>query len=46
MANNGVVTRFRGSELHCDECLRVTIGTEDENKAFLSMLSKTWEDLS
>ncbi|KAI2513235.1 Aminotransferase class I and II [Fragilaria crotonensis] len=42
MADNGVVTRYRGSELHCSECLRVTIGTEDENEKFLTLLVETW----
>eukprot|EP00546_Thalassionema_frauenfeldii_P010359 CAMPEP_0178911982 /NCGR_PEP_ID=MMETSP0786-20121207/10001_1 /TAXON_ID=186022 /ORGANISM="Thalassionema frauenfeldii, Strain CCMP 1798" /LENGTH=374 /DNA_ID=CAMNT_0020584497 /DNA_START=194 /DNA_END=1318 /DNA_ORIENTATION=- len=45
MANNGVVVRFRGNELHCSECLRVTIGTEEENNKFLELLSKTYNGL-
>mmetsp|Transcript_11468 Transcript_11468/g.19058 ORF Transcript_11468/g.19058 Transcript_11468/m.19058 type:complete len:376 (-) Transcript_11468:226-1353(-) len=45
MADNGVVCRFRGSEIHCSECLRVTIGTEGENKKFLELLVKTWDGL-
>lgn len=45
MADNGVVTRFRGNELHCDECIRVTIGTEEENNKFFDLLEKTWADL-
>ncbi|SCU84576.1 LAMI_0C08020g1_1 [Lachancea mirantina] len=28
---SGVVTRFRGSEYGCDGCLRITIGTPQEN---------------
>jgi histidinol-phosphate aminotransferase len=27
----GVVVRYRGNELGCDGCLRITIGTEEEN---------------
>ena len=46
MADNGVVTRFRGNEMHCDQCLRVTIGTEEENTKFLELLQKTWSDLN
>ena len=46
MADNGVVTRFRGNEMHCDQCLRVTIGTEEENTKFLDLLQKTWSDLN
>ena len=37
----GVVVRYRGTNLHCDSCLRVTIGTREENDAFLAMLTKT-----
>jgi histidinol-phosphate aminotransferase len=45
MADEGVVTRFRGTEIHCDECIRVTIGTPDENRAFLEALGKTYSSL-
>jgi histidinol-phosphate aminotransferase len=38
MADQGIVTRYRGHELHCHNCLRVTVGTADENTAFLAML--------
>lgn len=46
MADAGIVVRYRGSEMHCEECLRITIGTEEENKAFLEMLVKTYNELS
>ncbi len=46
MADAGIVVRYRGSELHCEECLRITIGTEEENKACLAMLEKTYNELS
>lgn len=46
MADSGIVVRYRGSELHCEECLRITIGTADENKACLALLKKTFEELS
>lgn len=46
MANSGIVVRYRGSEMHCNECLRITIGTEKENRACLDMLKKTYEKLS
>lgn len=42
MADNGIVVRYRGSEMHCEECLRITVGTPDENKAFLALLKKTY----
>ena len=41
----GVVTRFRGTELHCDECIRVTVGTPEENLAFLEALEKSYSEL-
>jgi histidinol-phosphate aminotransferase len=43
MADAGVVIRYRGNEMHCDECLRVTIGTPDENQAFLQKLVDTYQ---
>jgi histidinol-phosphate aminotransferase len=46
MADRGVVSRFRGRELHCDECIRVTIGTPEENHKFLDMLKSTYADIT
>eukprot|EP00592_Proboscia_alata_P014447 CAMPEP_0194393684 /NCGR_PEP_ID=MMETSP0174-20130528/123434_1 /TAXON_ID=216777 /ORGANISM="Proboscia alata, Strain PI-D3" /LENGTH=190 /DNA_ID=CAMNT_0039189395 /DNA_START=280 /DNA_END=853 /DNA_ORIENTATION=- len=46
MANRGIVTRFRGNEIHCEECLRVTVGTPEENVKFLGMLVDTYAELS
>jgi histidinol-phosphate aminotransferase len=46
MADSGVVVRYRGSEVHCEDCLRITIGTEEENKACLEMLKKTYNELA
>ena len=37
---NGVVVRYRGSELGCQGCLRITVGTEEENKFVLAKLEK------
>jgi histidinol-phosphate aminotransferase len=45
MADAGIVTRYRGSELHCEECIRVTIGTPEENQAFLEAFQKTYAEL-
>mmetsp|Transcript_50117 Transcript_50117/g.74825 ORF Transcript_50117/g.74825 Transcript_50117/m.74825 type:complete len:246 (-) Transcript_50117:132-869(-) len=42
MAEHGVVCRYRGTELHCSECLRVTVGTPEENESFLKLLQETW----
>lgn len=46
MADNGIVVRYRGSELHCEGCLRLTIGTADENKACLKLLKETYETIN
>lgn len=40
----GVVVRFRGMEYGCESCLRVTIGTEEENVTMLDMLKKALEN--
>jgi histidinol-phosphate aminotransferase len=45
MADSGVVTRYRGTEIHCEQCIRVTIGTPEENEQFLALLEKTWKSL-
>jgi histidinol-phosphate aminotransferase len=41
MADQGIVTRYRGTELHCHNCIRVTVGTAAENQAFLALLTAT-----
>ncbi|KAI7902865.1 histidinol-phosphate aminotransferase [Cokeromyces recurvatus] len=41
----GVVVRFRGTEYGCEGCLRVTIGTEEENKTLYNMLEKALESI-
>jgi len=40
MADAGVVCRYRGMETHCDECLRVTVGSRTDNEKFLELLAK------
>ena len=45
MADRGVVCRYRGSELHCDECLRVTVGTKQENQTFMKLLKECATEL-
>ena len=41
----GIICRYRGQELHCTECLRVTIGTERENDEFVRGLVEVAERL-
>ena len=40
MADKGVVCRYRGTETHCHDCLRVTVGTREENVAFIDLLKR------
>ena len=35
----------RGTELHCTDCLRVTVGTREENDKFLSLLAAVAKEL-
>ena len=41
----GVVVRFRGGEPGCAGCLRITVGTEHENKVVLEKLGELLERL-
>lgn len=45
MADGGVVVRFRGNENHCSECLRITIGTPEENKTMLARIKEVYASL-
>lgn len=38
IADHGVVIRYRGNEPHCENCLRLTIGTREENERFFHVL--------
>lgn len=40
IAARGVVIRYRGNEPHCENCLRLTIGTPAENDRFFEVLGK------
>lgn len=40
IAESGVVVRYRGNEIHCENTLRMTIGTPHENDEFLKRLKK------
>lgn len=39
----GVVVRFRGMEYGCEGCLRITVGTEQENETMLNNLEEALE---
>jgi histidinol-phosphate aminotransferase len=38
--NEGVVVRYRGNELGCEGCLRITVGTKEENAVMLKKLEE------
>lgn len=40
LAESGVIIRYRGNEPHCEDCLRLTIGTTEENNRFLEVLTQ------
>jgi histidinol-phosphate aminotransferase len=46
MADGGVVVRFRGNEMHCSECLRMTIGTPEENQTMLTRIQEVYASLN
>jgi len=40
LAELGVIIRYRGNEPRCENCLRLTVGTKEENEKFLNALIK------
>lgn len=38
LANKNIIVRYRGNEPLCDRCLRITVGTPDENEQLISAL--------
>jgi histidinol-phosphate aminotransferase len=46
MANRGVVIRYRGNEVNCADCIRITVGTNEENKALMALLRTVLSELS
>lgn len=43
---NQIVVRFRGKELGCTGCLRITIGTPEENAVLLKTFAKVLEEIN
>jgi histidinol-phosphate aminotransferase len=39
LVQNGLIVRNRSREIHCDNCLRITIGTPEENEKLRSLVS-------
>lgn len=40
LAENNVIVRYRGNEPLCEDCLRITVGTPDENDILLNTLKE------
>ena len=40
LSERGIIVRNRSKEPNCEDCLRMTIGTEEENKLLLDTLTK------
>lgn len=40
LLERGTIVRNRSSMVHCDNCLRITIGTSDENRQLLKLLEE------
>lgn len=40
LCDNGIVVRNRSREMHCDNCLRITVGRPEENQFLLETLKK------
>lgn len=43
---SGVVVRYRGSELGCEGCLRITVGTPEENDTLIREFAKQLDALT
>jgi histidinol-phosphate aminotransferase len=41
LAKNGIIVRNRSRELHCENCLRITVGTVAENNRLLEKMAST-----
>lgn len=44
LAEQGVIVRYRGNEPHCENCLRLTVGTSTENERFFTALDEIGMD--
>jgi histidinol-phosphate aminotransferase len=40
LAQKGIIVRYRGDQIHCDDCLRITVGTSEENSRLINALEE------
>ncbi len=45
MAERGVVVRYRGTEIHCNNCIRATVGTKEENEKMIQLMTQVVTEL-
>jgi histidinol-phosphate aminotransferase len=43
LAIMGIIVRYRGDQIHCHNCLRITVGTPDENNKLISTLKEVFK---
>jgi len=43
LLENKIIVRNRSNMINCEECLRFTVGTEEENNKLIEILSKYGE---
>ena len=43
--HRGIVVRFRGNEPGCEGCLRITVGSDEENEAVIREFSKLLQEI-
>ncbi len=39
LAEQGIIVRYRGDQIHCENCLRITVGTRLENDLLINQLT-------
>ena len=39
LAEQGIIVRYRGDQMHCENCLRITVGTRSENDLLINQLT-------
>lgn len=45
LSNKGVIVRNRSKEILCSSCLRITIGSKEENQLMLEYLKEALSEL-
>lgn len=44
-SEKGVVIRYQGGKIHCKDCVRITVGTPEQNDILLETLKTTIEEI-